>query len=38
MVAGYPEDQLEIIAAIAFRAALQVDDGDDVMVRIELAG
>jgi CTP-dependent riboflavin kinase len=38
MVGNYPEDQLEIIAAIALRSALRVEDGDNLVVRIELAG
>jgi CTP-dependent riboflavin kinase len=38
MVPGYPGDQLEIIAAIGLRRALGADDGDDLTVRIELAG
>lgn len=35
MVPGYPEDQLEIIAAVGLRDALAVEDGDEVAVRIE---
>ena len=35
MVPGYPEDQLEIIAAIGLRDALAVGDGDEVVVKIE---
>jgi CTP-dependent riboflavin kinase len=38
MVPGYPEDQLEIIAAIGLRSALGAGDGDDLTVRIDLAG
>jgi CTP-dependent riboflavin kinase len=38
MVAGYPEDQLEIIAAIGLRDALAVEDGAGLLVRIDLGG
>jgi riboflavin kinase, archaea type len=36
MVAGYPEDQVEIISAIGLRDALGVGDGARLMVRIVL--
>lgn len=35
MVPGYPEDQLEIIAAVGLRDALAIGDGDEVVVWIE---
>jgi riboflavin kinase len=35
MVPGYPEDQLEIIAAVGLRDALEVRDGDEVAVKVE---
>jgi CTP-dependent riboflavin kinase len=35
MVPGYPEDQLEIIAAVGLRNALVVGDGDEIAVKIE---
>ena len=36
MVPGYPEDQLEIIATVALRAALGAADGDMLDVIIEV--
>ena len=38
MVAMYPEDQLEIIAAIGLRDALGVADGDELTVAVDLTG
>jgi CTP-dependent riboflavin kinase len=38
MVVGYPEDQLEIIAAMGLREALEIEDGAELLVRIDLAG
>lgn len=35
MVPGYPEDQLEIIAAVGLRDVLAAGDGDEVAVTIE---
>jgi riboflavin kinase len=37
MVAKYPEEQLEIIAAVGLRDALGVEDGDDLLVDIDLS-
>jgi riboflavin kinase len=37
MVSNYPEDQLEIIAAIGLRDALGAHDGDSLQVWIHLA-
>jgi len=36
MVAGYPEDQVEIISTIGLRDALGVGDGAELVVRIAL--
>jgi riboflavin kinase len=36
MVPGYPEDLLEIIAAVELRPALRIRDGDELSVRIDL--
>lgn len=38
MVAGYPEDQIEIIAAVGLRDAFGADDGAEFSVRISLGG
>jgi CTP-dependent riboflavin kinase len=38
MVGGYPEDQLEIIAALSLRDALCAADGTELLVRISLGG
>jgi CTP-dependent riboflavin kinase len=34
-VAGYPEDQIELVAPVALRAALGLSDGDRVRLRLE---
>lgn len=36
MVSAYPEDQIEIIAAIGLRDALGVEDGAELLVRIDM--
>lgn len=38
MVPGYPDDQLEIIAAVALREALAVGDLDELIVQIHEEG
>jgi riboflavin kinase len=35
-VDGYPEDVLEIIAAVNLRKALEVKDGDEITVTVDL--
>jgi CTP-dependent riboflavin kinase len=37
MVPKYPEEQLEIIAAVALRDALGVRDGDELVVQVNLS-
>ncbi|MGE5538823.1 MAG: DUF120 domain-containing protein [Gemmatimonas sp.] len=37
MVPGYPEDQLEIIAAVGLRDALGIEDGDELAVDVDLS-
>jgi riboflavin kinase len=37
MVPKYPDEQLEIIAAVALRDALGVRDGDEVVVLVDLS-
>lgn len=38
LVPGYPEDQLELIAAIGLREALGVEDGAQLKVLIDIGG
>ena len=36
-IASYPEDQIELIAAVGVRAALGLNDGDPVVIEIRSA-